>query len=135
MTYKSNLLFTLSLILILLFSSFGPFPALSSNQTFELENHSVNAFETLKSHYKTRMNRQNDISELESEVLLSNPQQINSFRDNFHSNGLPEGNTISNSVNLGLLAQQGDWIYYINESHNDALYKLRTDGTEKQRIF
>ncbi len=28
----------------------------------------------------------------------------------------------------------GDWIYYINSAENDSLFKMRKDGTEKQKI-
>ena len=44
------------------------------------------------------------------------------------------GNTSGNSVNDGLVAQQGDWVYYRNSNDNGSLYKIRTDGTEKTKL-
>lgn len=44
------------------------------------------------------------------------------------------GNTVGNLANDGLVAQQGEWIYYSNELDDDKLYKIRTDGTQKQKI-
>lgn len=42
------------------------------------------------------------------------------------------GNTPSNSRNWGFIATQGDWVYYANIRYNYYLYKMRTDGSEKQ---
>ena len=44
------------------------------------------------------------------------------------------GNTVGNLVNDGLVAQQGDWIYYSNILDEHKLYKVRTDGTDGQLI-
>ena len=46
------------------------------------------------------------------------------------------GNTSGNIANLGIVAQQGDWIYYTNSdgSNNYSLNKVRTDGTGKTKI-
>lgn len=40
------------------------------------------------------------------------------------------GNTSGNITNMGFVAVQGDWIYY----HNDALYKVKADGSGKQEL-
>ncbi|MGK0468136.1 MAG: hypothetical protein ACJAX4_003456 [Clostridium sp.] len=40
------------------------------------------------------------------------------------------GNTQGNISNFGFVAQQGDWIYY----NNNTLYKIKTDGTGKTEI-
>lgn len=42
------------------------------------------------------------------------------------------GNTNANSRNWGVVAAQGDWIYYTNMNYNYYLYKMRADGSEKQ---
>lgn len=47
------------------------------------------------------------------------------------------GNSTGNIVNTGLVAHQGDWIYYVNPSpsdDDDKLYKIRTDGTQRQVV-
>lgn len=44
------------------------------------------------------------------------------------------GNTPSNSVNRGLVAVQNDWIYYSNVGNDYSLYKMRTDGSERQLL-
>ncbi len=43
-----------------------------------------------------------------------------------------KGNTNSNAVNFGFVASQGDWVYYSNNDYNYYLYKMRSDGSEKQ---
>lgn len=43
-----------------------------------------------------------------------------------------QGNTNSNLVRWGLVATQGEWVYYQNAEYNNYLYKMRSDGTEKQ---
>lgn len=45
------------------------------------------------------------------------------------------GNTGSNLYNGGFVAGQGDWIYFSNPSDNGYLYKMRTDGTGKQKLI
>ncbi|MCL2773001.1 MAG: DUF5050 domain-containing protein [Oscillospiraceae bacterium] len=46
-----------------------------------------------------------------------------------------QGNTAGNINNNGLVAQQGDWIYYSNRNDGDNLYKMRTDGSEKTKLY
>jgi len=41
-----------------------------------------------------------------------------------------QGNTSGNIANGGIAAIQGDWIYY----RNNGIWKIRTDGTEKQKL-
>ncbi|HXK52075.1 MAG TPA: DUF5050 domain-containing protein [Caldisericia bacterium] len=41
------------------------------------------------------------------------------------------GNTTGNITNVGLVAIQGDWIYYSNVSRRGELYKIRVDGSDK----
>ena len=55
------------------------------------------------------------------------------------------GNTSGNLVNIGYVAQQGDWIYFscLNDygktaklaDNTTSLYKMRTDGTEKTEML
>ena len=45
------------------------------------------------------------------------------------------GNSVGNVMNFGRVAQQGDWIYYSNSSDDWAIYKIRTDGTEKTKLL
>ena len=62
-----------------------------------------------------------------------------SSQDDPQSDNLPDdlsvvntrGNTNSNISVIGVVARQGDWIYFSTE---DAIYKAKTDGTEKQQI-
>jgi len=44
------------------------------------------------------------------------------------------GNTASNIVNVGIVAQQGDWIYYRNTDVGSYIYKVKTDGTGKKKL-
>jgi len=44
------------------------------------------------------------------------------------------GNTAGNLYNKGLVAVQGEWIYYTNNSDGNSLYKIRTDGTGKTKL-
>lgn len=44
------------------------------------------------------------------------------------------GNTIGNLANTGLVAQQGDWIYYRNTALNNKLCKIKTDDTGKVKL-
>jgi hypothetical protein len=44
------------------------------------------------------------------------------------------GNTAGNGMNGGLLAQQGDWIYYANAQLDD-FRRVRMDGTDDQQIM
>lgn len=44
------------------------------------------------------------------------------------------GNSVSNSHQFGLVASQGDWIYYSNMNYDYYLYKMRKDGSQKQIV-
>ena len=44
------------------------------------------------------------------------------------------GNTSSNCNNSGIVATQGNWIYFSNYSNDYHLYKMRKDGSEKQLL-
>ena len=44
------------------------------------------------------------------------------------------GNTPGNITNGGYAAIQGDWIYYSNVSDGYKLYRIKTDGTGKQKL-
>ncbi len=44
------------------------------------------------------------------------------------------GNTQGNIMNSGLVAGQGNWLYYSNSSDNWNLYKIRADGSEKEKL-
>jgi len=43
------------------------------------------------------------------------------------------GNSVGNIVNLGLVAQQGGWIYYLSND-GGKIYKVRTDGSERTKL-
>jgi hypothetical protein len=43
------------------------------------------------------------------------------------------GDTNGNIANQGFVAQQGDWIYYYY-NYGYGAYKIKTDGTERNRI-
>ena len=45
------------------------------------------------------------------------------------------GNTNSNSNNNGIVAQQGNWIYFSNYKKDSYLYKMKNDGTERQLLL
>ena len=44
------------------------------------------------------------------------------------------GNSVGNIANGGLVARQGDWIYYRNSSDGYKLYKVKTDGSGREKI-
>jgi hypothetical protein len=44
------------------------------------------------------------------------------------------GNTAGNIHNLGYAAIQGDWIFYFNGNDDWKIYKMRADGTERQKL-
>ena len=44
------------------------------------------------------------------------------------------GNTTGNIANGGLVAMQGDWVYYANFSDGMKLYKMREDGSGNQKL-
>lgn len=44
------------------------------------------------------------------------------------------GNSVGNIVNEGVVAKQGDWIYFSNSGDKGTLYKERLDGTDKTQI-
>lgn len=44
------------------------------------------------------------------------------------------GNSTCNIANGGLVAQQGDWIYYRNYNVDWCIYKVKTDGTGKKKL-
>lgn len=46
----------------------------------------------------------------------------------------PYGNTLSNLMNGGYLAVQGDWIYYASPSEGMRLHKMRLNGSERQSL-
>ena len=48
--------------------------------------------------------------------------------------GNARGNTTGNIVNGGHVAQQGDWIYYLNIDDDEKIYKVRTDGSDRTRV-
>lgn len=44
------------------------------------------------------------------------------------------GNTSSNCLNGGMAAVQGEWIFYSEASDQNCLYKMRTNGSDMQKI-
>jgi Flp pilus assembly protein TadD len=44
------------------------------------------------------------------------------------------GNIPGNITNMGLIARQGDWMYYSDFTDEGKLYKMRSDGTEKTKL-
>lgn len=44
------------------------------------------------------------------------------------------GNSAGNIVQYGILTQQGEWIYYNNFGDRKKLFKMKVDGTKKQKI-
>ena len=47
---------------------------------------------------------------------------------------ITRGNSIGNIINKGLAAEQGEWIYYINTSDGNKIYKINKDGTSKTKL-
>lgn len=53
---------------------------------------------------------------------------------NSESDSVIYGNTAGNISNGGYAAIQGDWIYYGDMGLSSGLYKIKTDGTDWQRL-
>jgi uncharacterized protein YchJ len=52
-----------------------------------------------------------------------------------NGNSTAIGNTGGNIANRGGVAQQGDWIYYLNDSDSyNNIYKIRTDGSDRIKL-
>lgn len=49
--------------------------------------------------------------------------------------GAKYGNTPGNLNNWGTAVQDGDWIYFANTGDRNRLYRIRVDGTDKQKLF
>lgn len=47
---------------------------------------------------------------------------------------IPVSNKDGNMNNQGMAAMEDDWIYFINDGENYAIYKMRLDGTEMQEV-
>ncbi len=45
-----------------------------------------------------------------------------------------KGNSAGNIANLGLAAIQDEWIYYVNDTDDYSIYKIRTDGSGRTKI-
>ena len=54
--------------------------------------------------------------------------------DDEFSRGNITGNTTGNISNGGLAARQGEWIYYSNSDDGEKIYKIKTDGSEREKI-
>ncbi|MCL2196186.1 MAG: DUF5050 domain-containing protein [Treponema sp.] len=44
------------------------------------------------------------------------------------------GNTPGNIINFGIVAKKGDYIYYHNAMDGGKIYKMRADGTQRQKL-
>ncbi len=44
------------------------------------------------------------------------------------------GNSTGNIINWGLVARQGDWIYYHNDSDEGKLYRVSSNGDDKMLV-
>ena len=44
------------------------------------------------------------------------------------------GNTVSNIMHMGMLAIQGDWIYFINKHDERSIYKVHVDGSKLTKL-
>lgn len=45
-----------------------------------------------------------------------------------------KGNTSGNILNLGMVAEKDDWIYYADHSQRGKLYKMKNDGSSKIKL-
>ena len=99
----------------------------SKNNIAEKENY-INKIETI-------------LYQLEKEDVY-HEENTDSIPDNTYINGSinsepttnERGNTVGNIINQGIVARQGDWIYYHNDGDNGNLYKIRADGSGKMRL-
>lgn len=61
---------------------------------------------------------------------MSNSTSINSNNEGKNN----EGNTPGNINNLGLVCQNGNWIYFSNVNDGYKLYRMRLDGSGRQKL-
>jgi len=48
--------------------------------------------------------------------------------------GNERGNSVGNIGNFGIATIQDDWIYYVNDNDSNKIYKIRSDGTGRQKL-
>lgn len=101
---------------------------ITSSTVSSIQNNSNTVIDETSSNVDDSNQNENVDSEVTSSSDNTQQSQISTFP-------MGEGNSYANIVNSkGLLAQSGDWIYYSNNSDEGALYKIKTNGTENQRI-
>jgi predicted small secreted protein len=66
-------------------------------------------------------------------ALIENPDSANESNVEI-TLAQPSGNSAGNINNLGLAAQQGEWIFFIHKSDGNKIYKMKTDGTERSAV-
>ena len=44
------------------------------------------------------------------------------------------GNSLGNIVNGGIVTQKEDWIYYQNKDFQDRIFKIKTDGSNREKV-
>lgn len=50
------------------------------------------------------------------------------------SKSVKTGNTNCNLLNSGMAVQRGSWIYYLNSSNSNLIYKMKLDGSHKIKL-
>ncbi|MDF2686596.1 MAG: serine/threonine protein kinase, partial [Clostridia bacterium] len=74
-----------------------------------------------------------DLEQEQEEEETETPEPISENTDEIYNT---MGNSSSNIINDGIIAEQNDWLYYSNSSDNYFLYKMKKNGNinEKKRI-
>jgi putative cell wall-binding protein len=80
-----------------------------------------------------------DKSEINNQIILGGEASVSENASgilkqsaNYEIN--TEGNSNGNINNFGMMAKQGNWIYYFNLEDNAKIYKMTTDGLYKIKI-
>ena len=85
------------------------------------------------------------VGELCTACVKSDPETITSPEEEVVESIDPEedtrckeeyirGNSVGNIGNNGFAALQGEWIYYKNSDDDYKLYKIKTDGSKRQKV-
>jgi len=67
-------------------------------------------------------------------IDIKSQEQEENFEEYSETIVNKQGNTLWNLRNGGLIAHQGDWIYYANPEDNNKLYKCKLDHSSKTKI-
>jgi len=105
----------------------------------DIKNHILTAIiskiNKINENSSTELELENDLSAKQS--TLDNTEIDVDFDTIPQDSNEPRGNTVGNIANGGLVAQEGEWIYFLGgyDAGKPGIYRMRTDGSSKSEIF